>query len=161
MVVQWLTMHKSEYIFHIGTAADVAAARASGAHSAPSLASEGFIHLSQAHQVRAVLQAFYPGHTDLVLMVVDPALLTAPLRFEAPASLHKPGGPAAFERDQLFPHLYGPLNADAVVALVDAASFDGRPHSALTHVVSRFAAEMLSVHAGRQRETSGQLPNQG
>ena len=112
-------------IFHISTAADFAAARASGAHCAPSLASEGFIHLSQAHQVQAVLQAFYPGRTDLVLMVVDPTLLTAPLRYEAPASLGKPGGLAAFEREQLFPHLYGPLNGDAIVGVIEAAGFDG------------------------------------
>ena len=114
-------------IFHIGTAAEVAAARASGVHRPPSLASEGFIHLSQAHQVQAVLQAFYPGRSDLVLMVVDPALLTAPLCYEAPASLGKPGGLAAFERNQLFPHLYGPLNADAIVGVIDAAGFDGMP----------------------------------
>ena len=36
-----------------------------------------------------------------------------------------------------------------------------RVHCALTHMVSSFVAEMLSVHAGRQRETSGQLPNLG
>lgn len=122
-----MTMADKNCIFHISTAADFAAARASGAHCAPSLAREGFIHLSQAHQVQAVLKAFYPGRTDLVLMVVDPTLLTAPLRFEAPASLGKSGGPAAFERNQLFPHLYGPLNADAIVQVIDAASFDGRP----------------------------------
>lgn len=118
---------EGECIFHIATAADAAAARANGEHCAPSLSSEGLIHLSQAHQVQAVLQAFYPGRTDLVLLLVDPALLTAPLRYEAPASRGKPGGPATFERDQLFPHLYGPLNADAIVGVVDAAGFDGQP----------------------------------
>lgn len=127
MAVQGLSKLDAVRIFHIATLADVDSARSSGEHRPPSLASEGFIHLSQAHQVPAVLQAFYPGRSDLVLLVVDPALLTAPLRFEAPVSTRKPGGPAAFERDQLFPHLYGPLNADAIVAVINAAGFFGMP----------------------------------
>ena len=125
-----------ECIFHIGTVADVAAARASGEHCPPSLESEGFIHLSQAHQVRSVVQAFYPGRTDLVLMVVDPALLTSALRFEAPASLQSAGGAAEFERGQLFPHLYGPLNAAAIVDVLDAAGFDGQPVAASTRQIA-------------------------
>jgi uncharacterized protein (DUF952 family) len=120
-------MSNADLVFHIATLAEVDSACACGEHRPPSLESEGFIHLSQAHQVRAVLQAFYPGRTDLVLMLVDPALLSSPLRFEAPASLRTPGGPAAFERNQLFPHLYGPLNAEAIVGVVQAADFDGLP----------------------------------
>ncbi|MDT0426000.1 DUF952 domain-containing protein, partial [Streptomyces evansiae] len=44
------------------------------------------------------------GGRDLVVLVVDPARLTDPVRYEA----MKPGG-------EEFPHLYGPLPVEAVV----------------------------------------------
>ncbi|MGC0337975.1 uncharacterized protein (DUF952 family) [Streptomyces sp. SLBN-8D4] len=41
---------------------------------------------------------------DLVVLVIDPARLDVPLKYEAPA-------PGAEE----FPHVYGPIPVDAVV----------------------------------------------
>jgi len=67
-------------IFHICSRVAADAAKASGSYRAPSLATEGFIHLSRAHQVAAVLRAFYRGQTDLVLLVVQPDRLHATLR---------------------------------------------------------------------------------
>lgn len=68
------------------------------------LAEEGFIHCSLAHQVGFVADFVYgddPG--DLVLLVIDGDRVGAPIRFEAP----EPGG-------EEFPHIYGPLPVDAV-----------------------------------------------
>ncbi len=56
----------------------------------------------------AVAQANYRGVPDLVLLVVDPSQLKAELRYEQP----EPEAP-------LFPHLYGPLNVDAVVDVLE------------------------------------------
>lgn len=74
------------------------------------LAEEGFIHASEAHQWEATLERFYGDHLaaggELVLLTIDPARLTAPLVREV-------GNPVTGEE---FPHLYGPLNVDAVVA---------------------------------------------
>ncbi|MCZ4315862.1 DUF952 domain-containing protein [Comamonadaceae bacterium G21597-S1] len=116
-------------IFHIGTRTALTAARQSGHYRAPSLDSEGFIHFSQAHQVRAVLEVFYAGQPDLVLLVVDAELLTAPLRYEPPATLLARDLAAAtsIAPDQLFPHLYGPLNTEAIVDTVDPHLFAGGP----------------------------------
>jgi len=67
------------------------------------LADEGFIHLSTAEQLPGVAGRYYAGVEDLVLLHVDPDLLVAPLVYE-----DVPGVGS-------FPHLYGPLNVDAVV----------------------------------------------
>jgi uncharacterized protein (DUF952 family) len=97
-------------IYHIAKAADWAQAQADGEYTTSSvsttLAEEGFIHASQASQVNRTANKFYrdvPG--DLVVLVIDTGRLRAELRYE-----DVPGA------DLPFPHIYGPLNADAVVA---------------------------------------------
>ncbi len=105
-------------IFHICSRAAAAAAMASGSYRAPSLDTEGFIHLSRAHQVATVLRAFYRGQSDLVLLVVEPDRLHAPLRYEAPSPPLAANGIGGPDTAQLFPHLYGALNMDAVVEVV-------------------------------------------
>ena len=72
----------------------------------PSLDTEGFVHLSKPDQVTAVADFLYRGRTDLVLLYVRPDRLTAELRYEA------------LTTDEPFPHLYGPLNLNAVVRVV-------------------------------------------
>ena len=67
------------------------------------VADEGFVHCSFAHQVQAVADRFYRGRPDVVLLEIDAGALTAPVKVE---SL---GGPEAF------PHIYGPLNRTAVL----------------------------------------------
>lgn len=100
-------------IYHIITVADWQAAYRAGHYAPPSLAHEGFIHFSQAHQVLAVADAFYRDAGDLVLLGVDPARLTAPLRYEPPVHPQQPA--AELPHADLFPHLYGALNLDAIV----------------------------------------------
>ena len=98
-------------IYHIAMAADWKQALADGEYTMSTrgltLAEQGFIHASTASQVAGVANAFYQGAPDLVLLVIDPGKLTAPLRYdEVPGS----GEP--------FPHIYGPLNTGAVIETV-------------------------------------------
>jgi uncharacterized protein (DUF952 family) len=86
------------------------AALDTGSVRPPSLESVGFVHLSAPEQVHLPAQALFPGRRDLLLLVVDPARLTDPVRFEPGV----PGDPDAMR----FPHLYGPLPTAAVVAVV-------------------------------------------
>ncbi|MFJ9056822.1 DUF952 domain-containing protein [Streptomyces sp. NPDC102409] len=65
----------------------------------------GFIHCSLPHQLPAVARALYGSDDEgLVVLVIDAARLGSPVRYEA----MERGG-------EEFPHLYGPLPADAVV----------------------------------------------
>lgn len=95
-------------IFHIADHDRWQESRGTGAYTASSrgleLADQGFIHLCTADQVSGVAARFYTDATNLVLLHIDEALLTAPLVYES-----VPGQPAPF------PHLFGPLNVDAVV----------------------------------------------
>ncbi|MGY1722564.1 GNAT family N-acetyltransferase [Blastococcus sp. SYSU DS0533] len=73
-------------------------------------AAEGFVHLSAPGQVHLPAQRLFPGRRDLALLVVDPARLPAPVRWEA----GHPDDPAG----SLFPHLHGPLPTSSVVAVL-------------------------------------------
>ena len=71
-----------------------------------SLFEEGFIHLSATpQQVAWVANRFYADVPDLVALVIDEARLDAPLRWDETP-------------DGRFPHLYGPLNREAIVDIV-------------------------------------------
>ena len=99
-------------IFHIATSADWDAAQRSGVYTTSTrgvtLEQEGFIHASRADQWEAVRAAFYADATEpLVLLEIDTDLLDVPLVEEPPA----PGV------DETFPHIYGALAPDAVVAV--------------------------------------------
>jgi uncharacterized protein (DUF952 family) len=97
-------------IYHIADRSEWERARAAGQYTRStadkSLAEEGFIHASQAAQVARTANKFYldaPG--ELVLLVIDASRLSAELRYEPVPGAELP-----------FPHIYGPLNADAVVS---------------------------------------------
>ncbi len=96
-------------IYHIAEQAVWERAMEGAGYRPASLESEGFIHLSTAAQVLWVANRFYRGRAGLVLLTVEPERLAAELRYEE----SEPG--------QRFPHLYGPLNLDAVVAAQDFA----------------------------------------
>lgn len=90
-----------------------------------SLGTEGFIHFSAPGQIVGTANRFYAGRDDLLLVVVDPERLTAPLRWEPPAAVAPAALVAAalvaasgLATGELFPHLYGPIDAGAVVAVI-------------------------------------------
>ncbi|AOT10838.1 cupin domain-containing protein [Pseudoalteromonas luteoviolacea] len=80
-------------------------------YAPPSLLTEGYIHACTAEQVKDVYQHFYADLDGVKVAVVDPRLLTGKLLLEAPS---EPLGTHA-----LFPHIYGELNVDAIVDVVD------------------------------------------
>jgi uncharacterized protein (DUF952 family) len=95
-------------IFHIAARSAWETALETGSYLAPGYEAEGFIHLSDPPQVVRVADARFRGARDLVLLCVAVDRLRAPLCYE-------PGDPGS---DELFPHLYGPLEVDAVVRVL-------------------------------------------
>ena len=99
-------MSSPDRLLHITTAAVWNAAQAEGTYRADSLTTEGFIHCSTPSQVVWVANTRFRGRTDLILLHIDPSQLEAEVRYE-----NLEGG------EWLFPHVYGPIPASAVVAV--------------------------------------------
>jgi uncharacterized protein (DUF952 family) len=74
-----------------------------GPYRADSLASEGFIHCSNENQVARVANLFYADHDDLLVLCIDAGRLTSPVRDEDPGA------------GELFPHVYGPIDREAII----------------------------------------------
>jgi len=103
-------------ILHLLSRVSWAEAQAHGHLIAPSVATEGFAHCSTEHQIVDVANKYYSGANNMVLLNIDPARLTSKLIFEPPA--HLDGSPA-LPHEPLFPHIYGPINFDAVIEVID------------------------------------------
>ena len=111
-------------IYHIASRAAWELAQARGFYSAPSLEAEGFIHCSTIEQLPVVANGFYAGRRDLLLLCIHESRVNVELRWEAPA--HPQSKEASFVTDTgQFPHIYGRLNLDAVVAVYDFPETDG------------------------------------
>ena len=106
-------------IYHITSREAWNQARQRGDYRADSLETEGFIHCSTEEQVIPVAEQFFKGDQDLYLLMIEPSLLSSDLKWESPAEgTPTPGVPAG----DLFPHIYGPINLDAVVKVFDLQS---------------------------------------
>ena len=93
-----MTVAHDSAVFHICHREAAVQARAAGHYRADSLDGEGFIHLSRAHQVLPTAAAYFAGVPDLVLLVIDPTLLTVPLVYEPPSPLPSAAAASAGER---------------------------------------------------------------
>jgi uncharacterized protein (DUF952 family) len=107
-------------IYHISNLSAWAEAQAQGSYLADSLASEGFIHCSTPAQIVATANRYYAGQRGLLLLAIAPAQVKSEVRYE-----NLVGG------SDLFPHIYGPLNLDAVTAVLP---FEPDPDGAFTHL---------------------------
>ena len=93
-------------IYHITTGDEWEAAQKKGYYAAASLKDEGFIHCSQEAQIPGVLDRFFKGKTGLLKLVIETAKLKSQLIYEWSPSIA-----------DTFPHIYGPVNLDAVTAV--------------------------------------------
>ena len=94
-------------LWHICKSVAWRQAQTEGAYRPESLATEQFIHCSTREQYVATANRYYAGERDMVLLEIDSEKVAAPLRFE-----NTSGG------TELFPHIYGALNLDAVLNVI-------------------------------------------
>lgn len=112
----------TDRLFHLALADAWAGAFTTGEYRESTLGrtleEQGFIHMSYAHQVQGVADAFYRGRDDVMLLAIDPARVGVEIREDV--------DPASGES---YPHLYGPLPVTAVVAAHPVELLpDGRLH---------------------------------
>lgn len=70
------------------------------------LADEGFVHCSTEDQIAGTARRFYADVDDLVVLDIDEARLSSPVIVERLG-----------DAPEAFPHIYGPLEIAAVVAV--------------------------------------------
>ena len=77
-----------------------------GMYRPATLETEKFIHCAMPRQLADVANKYFHGEHRIV-WVIDPKLVSSPIKYEG-----KPNG-------ELYPHIYGPLNLDAIIATFD------------------------------------------
>lgn len=74
-----------------------------------SLADEGFIHCSFANQLDAVIRRYYSGERRVIVLEIDTTKLMS-------RTINEPS-----TNSEIYPHIYGPINRDAVVSATERA----------------------------------------
>jgi uncharacterized protein (DUF952 family) len=94
-------------ILHITRRKQWEKAKLTGVYRGDTLDSQGFIHCSTPQQIVKVANALFHGQKGLVLLYIATSRVQSEIRYESA------GG------EELYPHIYGPLNIDAVVNVSD------------------------------------------
>ena len=105
-------------IVHITTKEDWKRAQSNRKYIASSLDNVGFIHCSTVRQVVDTANLFFKGQKELILLCIDENRLKSELKYEDPTG----GKKHAPNVGNLFPHVYGPINLDAVKKIVEFPS---------------------------------------
>lgn len=96
-------------ILHITRREEWEKAKLAGLYRGDTLDTEGFIHCSTPTQVIKVANFRFRNQRHLVLLCIDSQKVEPDIRYEAA------------EEGELFPHVYGALNVDAVLKVVEFA----------------------------------------
>jgi len=95
-------------ILHITTHEQWGKSEKLGLYLDKSLLDEGFIHCSLPEQIIRTANKHYFGQDNLLLLCISPGLLKAPLIYED-----------SYGSGEEFPHIYGVLNLEAVLHVID------------------------------------------
>lgn len=92
-------------IFHVTSRTLWEDALKSGMYSGDRFDEDGFIHCSDANQIGKIGDFFLKnrGGDDMLVLEIDTSKVNAEIKYEG--------------REELYPHIYGPINADSVVSV--------------------------------------------
>jgi len=90
-------------ILHIVKREQWEKAKLEGVYRGDTLDSQGFIHCSTSEQIVKVANALFRAQKGLVLLYIAASKVQSEIRYESAGS------------EELYPHIYGPLNIDAVI----------------------------------------------
>ncbi len=98
-------------IYHITTEEDWNNAIKLNYYECDSLLKEGFIHTSLFEQVKGVYERYYLNSENLVVLCIEETILNSKLIFEKSTN------------QEMYPHIYGRINIDAVVEIKNLEYF--------------------------------------
>ncbi len=101
---------KQKMIYHIATAPSWQEQLGNQNYQDASLTSDKFIHASEDYQIGGVLDRYYPGQNNLVILMIDALKLSSPIKYEASAAT-----------GELFPHIYGAINRESIIGVMPLA----------------------------------------
>lgn len=93
-------------IYHITRHQVWEEAQMTGSYCADTLLTEGFIHCSTRTQVLKTADRFFQNQTDLIILYIHVDKVESEVKYE-------------LADNELFPHIYGALNIDAVYQTID------------------------------------------
>ncbi len=92
-------------IYHIATQAEWNQAKLTSRYAPAAFAKEGFIHACKGEQIEGVLARHFLNATKLIILHIEEKILITPHTFVFVDAV----------KDE-FPHIFGPINIEAVVA---------------------------------------------
>src|SRR5688500_785827 len=92
-----------QMILHVATEQEWTSCLDEDYYAPATLVAEGFIHACKAEQLKGVLERYFAGRKDLILLHIDEFKLLSPVVLERGTGR------------ELFPHVYGKINKDAIV----------------------------------------------
>lgn len=95
---------KEDLIFHLVPRKEWNNLKKESKYIPQSVEDEGFIHCSSGNQIRDTANRLFKGTRRMLLLVINTTLVEAPIKYEEDTA-----------KGQTFPHIYGPLNMDAII----------------------------------------------
>jgi len=104
-------------IYHIVVESDLRAHFDGLAYTPSGLHADGFVHCASKPAVIPVANDYFAGAAGRVLVLeIDPTRLTSETRYEAAAPIAG-GGSSHLATATQFPHVYGPINREAITGV--------------------------------------------
>lgn len=95
---------RDDLIFHVATSEYFESHKSNNKYQPESLDSKGFIHCSKGSQIEKTANRLFPDEDEILLLIIDISTLSAEVKYEVDE-----------QSGEKFPHVYGPLNIDAVM----------------------------------------------